>query len=110
MQVRVSFISGSAGGSSGCSGGLVAACGVERELAEDFAGGGVDDSDLEVGDSWRGIGVTAGAEPAAIPPLGSPARARRVLETRLGDRIACRRGVRRLRLDHGLRVTPGSLL
>lgn len=33
-----------------CSGGLVVAAGVEDELAEEFAIGGVDDPDLKVSD------------------------------------------------------------
>jgi hypothetical protein len=43
--VRLSLISG---GSFGCSGGLVVDVRVENQLAEEFAGDGVDDADLEV--------------------------------------------------------------
>jgi hypothetical protein len=38
------------GGSFGFAGGLVVAGGVEGQLAEEFAGGGVDDADVEVFD------------------------------------------------------------
>ena len=37
-------------GSGGLAGGLVVAGGVEGEVAEEFAGGGVDDAHVEVGD------------------------------------------------------------
>src|SRR5687767_7921004 len=39
---------GFSGGAFGGSGGLVVAGGVEDQVAEEFAGGGVDDADLEV--------------------------------------------------------------
>jgi hypothetical protein len=32
----------------GCAGGLVVACGVQRQFAEQFPGGGVDDPDVQV--------------------------------------------------------------
>ena len=35
---------------AGFAGGLVVPGGVEGEVAEEFAGGGVDDADVEVGD------------------------------------------------------------
>jgi len=41
---------GVAGWSFWCSGGLVVAGGVDGEFAEEFAGGGVDDADVEVVD------------------------------------------------------------
>jgi hypothetical protein len=37
-------------GSGWSAGGLIIACGVEGEVAEQFAGGRVDDVDVEVGD------------------------------------------------------------
>jgi hypothetical protein len=39
---------GSAWSADGGAGGLVVAAGVDGEVANDFAGGGVDDADLEV--------------------------------------------------------------
>lgn len=50
---------GLAGGSVGCSGGLVVAVGVEDELAEEFSGGGVDDPDLEVLDEQDDVSLVA---------------------------------------------------
>jgi hypothetical protein len=41
---------GAAGAADGCSGAVVAAGGVEGEVAEEFAGGGVDDAHVEVVD------------------------------------------------------------
>jgi len=46
--VRLLSFRGGAGGSLGGSGGLVVAVGVEDQFAEDLAGGGVDDGDVEV--------------------------------------------------------------
>ena len=41
---------GASGAADGSTGAVVAACGVDGELAEEFAGGGVDDAHLEVVD------------------------------------------------------------
>ena len=55
------------------SGGLVVACGVEGELAEELAGGGVDDADVQVADEQDDVGSGVGpadadvVEPAAVP-------------------------------------------
>jgi hypothetical protein len=59
-------LAGRSGGWPGWpAGGLVVAGGVEGELAEEFAGGGVDDADVEVldeqGDVGSGVGP-AGAD------------------------------------------------
>jgi hypothetical protein len=48
MQVRVLFISGFAAGSLRGSGGLVVAARSKGRVAEEFAGGGVDDACLKV--------------------------------------------------------------
>src|SRR3712207_1441382 len=60
----------------GCSGwpagGLVAAGGVEDQVAEEFSGGGVDDADVEVLDEGENAGSGVGSadaegvEPAAV--------------------------------------------
>jgi hypothetical protein len=59
MWVRPSFVS--AGGAGWASGALVALGCVEDELAEEFAGGGVDDADVEVlgedDDAGSGVGL-----------------------------------------------------
>lgn len=41
---------------TGFAGGLVVPGGVEGEVAEEFAGGGVDDADVEVGDEDDDVG------------------------------------------------------
>jgi len=46
--------------------GLVAACGVEGEVAEEFAGGGGDDADVEVGDDEDDGGAGVGAADADV--------------------------------------------
>ena len=61
------------------AGALVALSGVEDELAEEFAGGGVDDPDVEVEheheDAGSGVGSADadGVEPALVPQGDLPA-------------------------------------
>jgi hypothetical protein len=45
---------------------LVVAAGVEVELAEDLAGGGVDDSDVEVVDEQSDVGSSVGSADADV--------------------------------------------
>jgi hypothetical protein len=52
----LSFAGCSGRGSGRPAGGLVVAVGVESELAEEFAGGGVDDADVRVVDELQGAG------------------------------------------------------
>jgi hypothetical protein len=59
-------IRGSAGGALRCSGGLVVASGVEDQLAEQFAGGGVDDPDFEVLDEQDDAGPGVGSADADV--------------------------------------------
>ena len=49
--------------------GLVVAVGVEGELAEEFAGGGVDDADVEVGDEDDDVGSGVGPADADVVEL-----------------------------------------
>jgi hypothetical protein len=44
------------GRAGGFAGGLVVAGGVDGELAEEFAGGGVDDADVQVLDEQQDVG------------------------------------------------------
>jgi len=55
-----------AGGSGGSAGGLVVAGGVEDQLAQEFAGGGVDDSDVEVLDEDQDVGSGVGSPDADV--------------------------------------------
>ena len=48
------------------AGGLVVAGGVEGELAEEFAGGGVDDPDVEVLDEDQDVGSGVGSPDADV--------------------------------------------
>jgi len=48
------------------AGGLVVAGGVEGEVAEEFAGGGVDDADVEVGDEEDDGGSGVGSADADV--------------------------------------------
>jgi hypothetical protein len=57
---------GSAGGSFGCSGGLVVAGGVEYQFAEELAGGGVDDADVQVLDEEQDVGSGVGSADADV--------------------------------------------
>jgi hypothetical protein len=69
LWVRPSFSASGAGWSAGA---LVALGCVEGELAEEFAGGGVDDADVQVldqeGDAGSGVGSADadGVEPALV--------------------------------------------
>ena len=47
---------GASWSADGCSGAVVAASGVEGEVAVELAGGGVDDADVEVGDEQDDAG------------------------------------------------------
>jgi len=58
---RVSFFRG---GSGWPFGGLVAPGGVEDEFAEEVAGGGVDDADVEVLDEQEDVGSGVGSSDA----------------------------------------------
>jgi hypothetical protein len=51
------------------AGGLVAAGGVEGELAEEFAGGGVDDADVQVLDEEQDVGSGVGPAGADVVEL-----------------------------------------
>ena len=69
---------GSSGGAFGCSGWLVVACGVEGQFAQELAGGGVDDADLEVLDEQDDAGSGVGSPDAdvvesAVVPQGDRA-------------------------------------
>ena len=57
---------GAAGGAFGCSGGLVVASGVEDQFAEELAGGGVDDPDVEVLDEQDDAGSGVGSADADV--------------------------------------------
>ena len=59
-------IFGVCGWAFGCSGGLVVAVGVEDEFSEEFAGGGVDDSDVEVLDEQDDVGSGVGSADADV--------------------------------------------
>jgi hypothetical protein len=48
------------------AGGLVVAIGVEGEFAEELAGGGVDDADVEVGDEQDDVGSGVGSADADV--------------------------------------------
>jgi len=61
MWVRPSFVERVAGWASGA---LVALGGVEGQLAEEFAGGGVDDADVEVLDQDDDAGSGVGSADA----------------------------------------------
>src|SRR5262245_64656228 len=63
---RFSWSVGAAGPASFRSGGLVAAFGVEGQLADDLAGGGVDDADVEVVDEEGDRGAGVGAADADV--------------------------------------------
>ena len=61
------------GGSFGCAGGLVVAGGVDDEFAEEFAGGGVDDANVQVVDEQEdvGSGVVSADADVVQPPVGA---------------------------------------
>ena len=50
----------------GCVDGLVVAGGVDGEFAEEFAGGGVDDADVEVVDQHQDVGPGVGSADADV--------------------------------------------
>jgi len=54
------------GGSFGCSGGLVVPVRVEDEVAQELAGGGVDDADLEILDEQDDVGSGVGSAEADV--------------------------------------------
>ena len=56
------------------SGGLVAAGGVEFEFAEQFAGGGVDDADVQVLDEQQDVGPGIGPADADVVELAGVAQ------------------------------------
>ena len=58
--------SGSWGCAGGLSGAVVAALGVEGEVADDLAGGGVDDADVEVVDEEDDGGSVEGSADADV--------------------------------------------
>ena len=74
----VSFCAGWAGclfrGSGWAAGGLVAAGGVEFEFAEQFAGGGVDDADVQVLDEQQDVGSGIGPADADVVELAGVAQ------------------------------------
>jgi hypothetical protein len=62
-----------AGWSGWPAGGLVVAAGVEGELAQQFAGGGVDDPDVEVLDEQEDVGSGVGpADADVVEPDNRP--------------------------------------
>ena len=65
MQVRVLFISGF-GWVLWVLRGLVVAVGVDDQFAEEFAGGGVDDADVEVLDEQDDAGSGVGSADADV--------------------------------------------
>jgi hypothetical protein len=52
--------------SPGCAGGLVVARWVEGQVAEEFAGGGVDDADVQVVDEQQDVGSGVGSADADV--------------------------------------------
>jgi len=48
-------------GAFGSAGGLIVAAGVDGEFSEQFAGGGVDDGDVEVVDEHQDVGSCVGS-------------------------------------------------
>ncbi len=87
LQVRLLSFWGSSGGSFRGSGGLVVAVGVEDQFAEEFAGGCVDDADLEVLDEQDDAGSGVAVRP--MPMWCSRLLCRRVTEPALSMR-SCR--------------------
>lgn len=53
---------------------LVVACGVDGEFAQDFAGDGVDDSDVEVLDEQDDVGSGVGSSDADVSELAVDAQ------------------------------------
>ncbi|GAA4748845.1 hypothetical protein GCM10023328_34170 [Modestobacter marinus] len=63
------------GGSGWSAGGLVVAGGVEGEFAEEFAGGGVDDADVQVLDQEQDVGSGVGSADADVVEAAGQAEA-----------------------------------
>src|SRR6187200_418132 len=63
---RFSWTVGASGAADGCSGAVVAAVGVEGEVAVELAGGGVDDADVGVGDEQHDASSGEGAAEADV--------------------------------------------
>jgi hypothetical protein len=61
-------------GAGWAAGGLVGAGGVEGELAEEFAGGGVDDADVQVLDEEQDVGPGVGPAGADVVELAGVAQ------------------------------------
>src|SRR3954466_8576451 len=59
---RLSF----AGGAGGAAGGLVVVAGIEDEVAEELAGGGVDDPDVQVLNEQQDVGSGEGPADADV--------------------------------------------
>ena len=70
------------GCAGGCPGGLVVAVGVDGEVAEEFAGGGVDDADVEVFDEEEDVGSGVGS-PDSVDRAGWRTFVRCVLKSSL---------------------------
>ena len=66
-------VGGPGGGSGLSSGGLVVAGGVDGELAEEFAGEGVDDADVEVLGEEQDVGSGVGSADADVAQLAADA-------------------------------------
>ena len=60
------------------SGGLVVASGVDGQVAEEFSGGGVDDSDVEVLDEERDVGSGVGSPDADVALVAVASRSPRL--------------------------------
>ena len=74
IRVRGSSFAGCSGwGSGGLAGGLVVAVGIEGEFAEQFAGGGVDDADVQVVDEHQDAGPGVGSAGADVVELAAVA-------------------------------------
>ncbi len=64
----------SAGGAFGCSGGLVVPGRVDGQRAEQFAGRGVDDADIEVVDEQEDVGSGVGSADADVVEAATDAQ------------------------------------
>ena len=56
------------------AGGLIVAAGIDREFAQQFAGGGVDDRDVEVVDEHEDVGSRVGSTDADVVQLSCDAQ------------------------------------
>lgn len=61
-------------GSGRAAGGLPVAAGVERQVAQELAGGGVDDADVQVLDEQQDMGSGAGPADADVVELAGVAK------------------------------------